>query len=96
MNMGKIAVLIVDVQKALVEAHPYREEEFLQELKRVADGARKAGAEIIYVRHDGDAGDELESGTEGWNIHGAVEPKPGERMIRITTVRFWRLIWRSI
>ena len=78
--MGKIAVLIVDVQKALVEAHPYREEEFLQELKRVADGARKAGAEIIYVRHDGDAGDELESGTEGWNIHGAVEPKPGERI----------------
>ena len=48
--MGKMAVLIVDVQKALVEAHPYREEEFLQELENLADSARKAGTEIIYVR----------------------------------------------
>ena len=78
--MGKMAVLIVDVQKALVEAHPYREEEFLQELENLADSARKAGTEIIYVRHDGGAGDELESGTEGWKIHEAVEPKTGERI----------------
>ena len=78
--MGKIAVLIVDVQKALVEAHPYREEEFLQELENLADSARKAGTEIIYVRHDGGAGDKLESGTEGWKIHEAVEPKTGERI----------------
>ena len=78
--MGKMAVLIVDVQKALVEAHPYREEEFLQELENLADSARKAGTEIIYVRHDGGAGDQLESGTEGWKIHEAVEPKTGERI----------------
>ena len=78
--MGKMAVLIVDVQKALVEAHPYREEEFLQELENLADSARKAGTEIIYVRHDGGAGDKLESGTEGWKIHEAVEPKTGERI----------------
>ena len=44
--MGKMAVLIVDVQKALVEAHPYREEEFLQELENLADSARKAGTKI--------------------------------------------------
>lgn len=78
--MGKMAILIVDVQNALVEAHPYREEGFLQEVERVAEAARKAGAEIIYVQHDGGAGDALESGTEGWSIHRAVEPKQGERI----------------
>lgn len=76
--MGKTAVLIVDVQKALIEANPYRKEEFLQEVKCVADGARRAQIEVIYVRHDGGPGDELESGTEGWNIAEAVEPQQGE------------------
>ena len=50
------------------------------ELENLADSARKAGTEIIYVRHDGGAGDQLESGTEGWKIHEAVEPKTGERI----------------
>ena len=76
--MGKIAVLIVDVQKAGGGTSIQRRRSFYRNFKRVADGARKAGAEIIYVRHDGDAEDELESGTEGWNIHGAVEPKNRE------------------
>lgn len=78
--MGKTAVLIVDVQKALVEANPWRKEEFLKEVKSLTDGARAAQIEVIYVRHDGGPGDELESGTEGWNIHEAVEPQQGERI----------------
>lgn len=79
-NMEKTALLLVDVQKALVEGHPYREEEFLRNTACLLEAARRNRIEVIYVRHDGGSGDELEAGTKGWNIHSAVLPLPSEKI----------------
>lgn len=78
--MHKTALLVVDVQEALVEGHPYREEEFLGNLQQLLAAARGNGVEVVYVRHDGGAGDELEAGSPGWRIHRAVSPEPGEKI----------------
>lgn len=78
--MGKTALLVIDVQQALVGLHPYREGEFLSTIQQLLQTARNNNIEVIYVRHDGGAGDMIEANTEGWNIHEAISPMPGERI----------------
>ena len=63
MNQKNTVVLIVDVQNALMEAHPFREEELTDNLKVIIHNARQRGMEVVYVRHDGGEGDELALGT---------------------------------
>lgn len=66
------ALIIIDVQQALVAAHPANEECFLTALGQLVDAARRAGVPVLHVRHDGGPGDELERGTEGWREHPVV------------------------
>lgn len=39
---------------------------------------RRAGIPVIYVRHDGGKGDELERGTDGGKLTRRLPPQPGE------------------
>jgi Amidases related to nicotinamidase len=79
--MNKTALVVIDVQNALVEAHPYNEGVMIDNLKRLIEIARKKGIEVIFVRHDGGAGDELEFNTAGWRIYSEIEPYDGEKII---------------
>lgn len=80
MNQKNTVVLIVDVQNALMEAHPFREEELTDNLKAIIHNARQRSLEVVYVRHDGGEGDELALGTRGWQIFDATAPQEGERI----------------
>lgn len=80
MKRENTIVLIVDMQNALMEAHPFREEELKENLKEVIGTARQKSIEVIYVRHDGGKGDELAFGTRGWQICDGVSPQEGERI----------------
>jgi len=69
------AMIVIDVQTALVEAHPYREETLVDTIQRLLAACRAEGIPVIYVQH----GDEdLVSGTPGWEIAAAVAPRAGE------------------
>ena len=71
------AMLVIDVQNGLVNAHPYRETELLQNIVRLLSTCRKAAIPVLYVRHDG--GDEyLTHGTPGWENPDAIAPEKGE------------------
>lgn len=74
----KTALLIVDVQNALIGAHPYDENHFLERLKQLIDAARGVGVDVIYVRHDSGKTGELDYGTPGFEIHPMIAPQPGE------------------
>lgn len=78
--MEQTALLIVDMQTALVAGHPCREAELLGNLQTLLGAARSGGTEVIYVRHDGGAGDELEAGSDGWQICAQLAPAEGEKI----------------
>jgi nicotinamidase-related amidase len=78
------ALLVIDVQVGLVEGPEpaYRGEALLANVNDLLSKARSAGALVVYVQHDGDAGGRLEVGTAGWAIHPSIAPAEGELVIR--------------
>jgi len=77
------ALVVIDVQRALIE-HPgaHRPREVLDNIAGLLERARAAGTPVVFVQHDGDAGEALEPGTPGWEIHPAVAPREHEPVVR--------------
>lgn len=79
--MKKAVLLVVDVQRALVEEEPYRIGPVLENIQRLLGFARSHGIEAVYVRHDdGPEAEEMAFGSPGWQISEAVAPQEGERI----------------
>ena len=78
--MSKTVLLVVDVQQALIDANPVREDEFLLNLKMLIDAAHVSGTEVVYIRHGSGPNDELEAGSDGWQLHDSLKPRANERI----------------
>lgn len=78
--MSKTVLLVVDVQQALIDANPVREDEFLLNLKMMIDVAHASGTEVVYVRHDSGPDDVLTAGTDGWQLYRSLKPCANERV----------------
>lgn len=76
--MEKTALLVVDMQTALVQTHPYNEENLVNTIQQLIGICRMKNIEVIYVRHDGGAGSELERNTDGWQIYHEIQPQNEE------------------
>jgi nicotinamidase-related amidase len=72
--MNNTILLVVDVQNALIEANPYNKEKVIQNIKKLITAAKENNREVIYVRHNDGAGEELEYGSKGWQIYPEVSP----------------------
>ena len=79
--MKKMALLIVDVQNALVEDHPFNKTDMILNICKLIDKAKKSNKKVIYVRHDGGIGDELEENTKGWEIYKEVAPSKTDEIV---------------
>ena len=75
------ALVVIDIQNMLIHMKPYESPRFLKRVGILIEQARKKGIEVIYVRHKSDS---LVPGTKGWQIHEAVAPKEGEKIIEKT------------
>ena len=75
------ALVVIDIQNMLIRMKPYESSRFLQRVGILIEQARKKGIEVIYVRHKSDS---LVPGTKDWQIHEAVAPKEGEKIIEKT------------
>lgn len=78
--MQNTVLLVVDVQTSMIENHPYNEDILLSNINTVISLCRENNIEVIYVRHDGGIGDELECGTAGWQIYKAIAPLDGDKI----------------
>lgn len=78
--MSNSALLVVDVQTALIKEHPYNEEIVIGNIKRLISVARDSNIEVLYVRHDDGIGEELEHGTDGWQIYNELTPIQDEKV----------------
>ncbi|NLI54423.1 MAG: cysteine hydrolase [Clostridiales bacterium] len=76
----KTALLVIDVQQALIDEHPAHMDGFLLNLKLLIDAAHAGGTEVIYVRHDSGPGDVLEADTPGWQLDRSLSPRSNERI----------------
>lgn len=78
-NNEKIALLVVDVQNALVDENPYKKEDFIGNLVRLIEVCRQNEVEVIYVQHN-EEDSEFQYGSKGWEIYAAVKPIEGEKI----------------
>ncbi|MBE6024444.1 MAG: cysteine hydrolase [Cellulosilyticum sp.] len=74
------ALIIIDMQTALIEGHPYNETKVVENIKSLITSCRQREVPVIYVRHDGGVGDELEKGTKGWEVFSKIAPLEGEKI----------------
>jgi nicotinamidase-related amidase len=78
--MSNSVLLVVDVQTTLIQEHPYNEKKVIENIKKLISIARDSNKEVLYVRHDDGIGEELEYGTDGWQIYNEIAPKKDERI----------------
>lgn len=76
----KTALLVIDVQQALIDDQPARKDEFMLNLTLLITAAHKNDTEVIYVRHDGGVEDTLAFGSAGWQLERSLTPLENERL----------------
>lgn len=79
--MSKTALLVVDVQNALVLGEPYNRENVISNIKKLVQTSRDNEVEVIYIQHSDEIGGELEENCDGWQIYKEVAPISGEKII---------------
>ena len=77
-SMGFDALIVIDMQEALVGRRPCGADETVDAIARLVGACRASGVPVLHVRHDGGPGDELEAGTDGWRICAPLAPQEGE------------------
>lgn len=77
--MEKTALLVIDVQNALVSEKPYAFNEISSNIRKLINTCRENNVEVIYVQHYDD--DELKPNSEGWKIYDEISPEAGEKII---------------
>ncbi|MBU3092886.1 cysteine hydrolase [Clostridium sp. CM028] len=82
--MRNTALLVVDVQNALVLAKPFAVEEVISNIKKLIKTCREKNVEVIYIQHTDKIGGELEPNSEGWKIYGEISPAINETVISKT------------
>ena len=86
--LAQTAVLVIDVQAGLFgsEAAAFEGEAVISRINEVTAEARKGGAPVIFIQHDGEpTGEEVVPFTEGWKLPPDLVVQPGDLVIRKTT-----------
>ena len=82
------AVLVIDVQTGLFRAEPapFEAEAVVTRINSITAQARRAGAPVIFIQHDGEpGGEDVVPFTEGWKLHPRLEVQAADLVIRKTT-----------
>ncbi len=74
--MNRTAVLILDVQNALIEKHPYHPKKFMERMTALIDAARANKTEVIYLQQ---TDKERPEGSEAWALAAPLAPLPTEK-----------------
>lgn len=74
------ALLVIDVQVAMFaeEVQPHDTPQMFANIRTLINGARENGSPVIYVRHEHARYAPMMRGADGWQIHPAVAPEPGD------------------
>ncbi|MEA4928693.1 MAG: cysteine hydrolase family protein [Candidatus Limiplasma sp.] len=77
------ALLVIDVQNGLIEAHPYQEAALIDTLQSLLRECRAHGVPVLYIQHT-EVGEGLLEGSHDWQIAPATGPQAGEPVLQKT------------
>jgi len=82
----KTALLVIDVQQGLCEGEQdaFESQVVIARINQVGEKARKAGALVVFVQHEGPSG-YLEFGSGAWQLARGLHVEAGDLRIRKTT-----------
>jgi nicotinamidase-related amidase len=80
------ALLLIDLQQGMFNSGqaPHEGAAVLSRVAGLIERARGEGMPVLHVQHDGGAGDPLQKGTAGFEIHPMVAPAKGEPVFEKT------------
>ena len=73
-------LLVVDMQRGLVDEDLYAFDTFIDRTVRLVDAARKNSVEVIFVQHDAGPGSGMSVGDEDFEIVDQIAPKEEEKV----------------
>ncbi len=73
-------LLVVDMQKGIVDGELYDYDAFLERTLRLVEAARRNGVEVLFVQHDAGPESGLSAGDEGFGIIDEMRPEKGEKV----------------
>ena len=73
-------LLVVDMQRGLVDEDLYAFDMFIDRTVRLVDAARKNSVEVIFVQHDAGPGSGMSVGDEDFEIVDQIAPKEEEKV----------------
>jgi nicotinamidase-related amidase len=73
-------LLVIDMQKGLVDEDLYAFDTFMDRTVRLVDAARKNNVEVIFVQHNAGLGSGMSVGDEAFEIVDQVTPKEREKV----------------
>lgn len=76
-NRPNTALIIIDLQNGVI-ADAYRRQEVLRAVNTLLDRARGANVPVVWVRHNDE---ELELGSNAWQIVDELSPRPTEPIV---------------
>ena len=75
-----MVLLVVDMQKALVDEDLYAFDTFLDRTVRLVKAARQKNVELIFVQHDAGPGSGMSVGDDDFEIIDEIAPEAGEKV----------------
>lgn len=75
-----MVLLVIDTQKLITNEKLYKFDMFVDNVKKIIHQARANNIEVIYVRHDNGAGNELTKGNDGFEIYEKFQPINDEKI----------------
>ncbi|MCR5004734.1 MAG: cysteine hydrolase [Clostridiales bacterium] len=73
-------LLVIDMQKALVDEELCAYDTFIERTARLVATARKNNVEVIFVQHDAGPDSGMTAGDEGFEIIDMIAPEKGEKV----------------
>lgn len=79
-----MVLLVIDMQKGLVDEDLYAFDTFMDRTVRLVDTARKNNVEVIFIQHNAGLDSGMSVGDEAFEIVDQLTPKAGEKVFTKT------------
>jgi nicotinamidase-related amidase len=79
--MGKVALLVIDIQNKLISREPFEIIEVISNVKKLIETCRENDKEVIFIQHNGGAGSGMEPYSDGWNFYEEVAPRANDKVL---------------